>query len=229
MSYFKDTPSVFQVLSTQPELKIRYLIKTSHKIFLFLFFSPFLVIFAGHCWILLLVLHELFNLRLWQAVQVFSCNYGNFWYAPLLFVFTFFILGMPWGVVLHTILGSTELHATSESITIIYRLLGMSFKNSVLASDIRYFNQFLKRDDCDSWELEVVTSQRLYDKEQSFPAWFPASWVSEDMVTRMNYKTVLLCRYVSPNPSYWLGKILADFYKIEFRASAFNSDIEEII
>jgi hypothetical protein len=100
-------------------------------------------------------------------------------------------------------------------------LLGMSHKTSVLASHIRYFNQFLERGSkSDSWALEVVTNQRLFDKDVSIPAGIPAKWVTADLVTRMNYKTVNLYSQNTPSSSYWLGRVLAEFYRVEFRSAA---------
>jgi hypothetical protein len=211
-------PSEFQVFSTQPYLRIRYSIPLWAKILHGLFLLPFLILFALNCWILFGVLHEILNLRFWQAIQILSYDTNNPWFV-LGFVFTFFLLGVASGVWLWCLLGVIELHATRESLTIIYRLLGISRRISVLAGNIRYFNQFLDRSEGDSWELEIVTNQRLSDKNLSFPAWFPAKWMSEDILTRMNYKTIHLCAYSKPNPSEWLGKVLADFYKVEFQST----------
>ncbi|WP_414529436.1 hypothetical protein [Nodularia chucula] len=123
---------------------------------------------------------------------------------------------MVWGI-----LGITQLHATQESLTIIYQLLGMYRKISVLATNISYFNQFLnKSSEGDSWDLVVVTNHKLYDKDLSFPAWFSAKWVSADMLIRMNYQTISLCAYTSYHPSEWLGKVLAEFYQVEFKSNS---------
>lgn len=221
MSNFHEIQAQFKVFSTQPELRIRYSDPIWLKILVLLCFWPIWILFAGHCWILFVGLHELLNLRFWQAIQIFSYNTNNLWNV-LFFAFTFFLLGVASKVLLWVQLGITELYATRESLTIIgrWRLLGISHETSVLANDIRYFNQFLNRSgEGDSWELEVVRNQRLSDKDGSSPSWFAAERVSADMVTRINYKTVVLYSHGSPNPSYWLGRVLADFYQVEFRST----------
>lgn len=220
MSKLNNIPREFQVLSTQPELRIRYFSRISHKICFLLFFLPFFALFTGHCLILLFGLHEVLNLRFWQAVQVLNYNTNNPW-SVLTFVFSFLLLGVASCTGLWLLLGVTELQAVRESLTIIYRLLGMSREIPISTDDIQYFNQFLNRNsEGDSWDLEVVTNQRRSDRIQSFPAWIPAKWVSADMVTRMNYKTVHLYAHTSPNPTEWLGSLLADFYKVEFQATS---------
>lgn len=223
MSNLNEIPSEFQVFSTEPVLRIRYLYSKWLRILLLLFLSPFLLLFTGHCLTLFLGLHEILNFRFWQAIQVLSYNGDNVW-SVLLFFFTFFLLGTAACLWLWLLLGITELHATRESLTIIHRwrLLGISHKTSVLGSHIRYFNQFLdKSSEGDSWALEVVTNQRLFDKDVSIPPWMlPAKWVTADLVTRMNYKTVNLYSQNTPSSSYWLGRVLAEFYRVEFRSAA---------
>lgn len=226
MSYLNQIPNGFQVLSTKPELRIRYFNPILNKICFLLFILPFLVLFAGHCLILLLGLYEAFNLRFWQVVQILSYNTNNPSYV-LLFVFSFLLLGFASYAGLWSLLGVTELQAAHESLTISYRLLGMSREIHISTEDIQFFNQFLIRHGAgDSWELEVVTNQRRFDRAESFPAWVPAKWISADMVTRMNYKTVSLCARPHPNPTEWLGRLLADFYRVNLKlASESNNPV----
>lgn len=224
MSNLNKIPNEFRVLSTQPELRIRYFSRILHKTFFLLFFLPFFVLFTGHCLMLLLGLYEVLNLRFWQAVQVLAYNTNNPW-SVLMFVFSFLLLGVVSWTGLWLLLGITELQAVRESLTIIYRLLGLSRKIPVSTDDIQYFNQFLNRnDEGDSWDLEIVTNQRRSDRIQSFPAWVPAKWVSVDMVTRINYKTVHLYAHTNPNPTAWLGRLLADFYRVEFQSTSQSSN-----
>jgi hypothetical protein len=217
MSNLNNIPSEFQVLSTKPELRIQYLMPLGSRIFLFLFFLPFFVVFILHLWSLFLAVRELANLRFWQAMQMLGYNSNDPWQI-LLFVFTFSLLGVAFGSGMWCILGVTEVCATHKSLTISYKLLGFSRNISVLSRNIRYFNQFLNTSsEGYFWDVEVVTNQRRFDKYQSFPVWIPAK---PDMVTRLNYKTIPLYSHTNPNPSKWLGRVLADFYRVEFQSTA---------
>ncbi len=219
MSNLNNIPSEFQVLSTKPELRIQYLMPLGSRILPFFFFLPFCVLFIGHLWILFLAVREIANLRFWQAMQMLGYNSNAPWNI-LLFVFTFSLLGVAFGTWLWCILGVTEVGATHKSLTISYKLLGFSRNISVLSRNIRYFNQFLNISESTSWDLEVVTNQRLSDKYQSFPVWDLANRVSPDRVTRLNYKTIPLYTHTNPNSSTWLGRVLADFYRVEFQSTA---------
>lgn len=220
MSNLNQIPREFRVLSTQPELRIRYSNRISHQICLSLLLLPFSLLFIGHSWILLSGLYEILNLRVWQGIQIFSYDTGNFWFV-LTFVFAFFGLGVVFWFGLWSLLGVTKIHASFDSLTISYNLLGMSHKISVLTKDIKYLNQFLnKNSEGNCWDLEIVMNLKTSNKDWSFPAWFPAKWVSEDMVIRMNYKTIHLYAHANPNPSEWLGNVLADFYRVGFQSTA---------
>ena len=217
MSNLNNIPSEFQLLSTKPELRIQYLMPLGSRIFLFLFFLPFFVVFILHLWSLFLAVRELANLRFWQAMQMLGYNSNDPWQI-LLFVFTFSLLGAAFGSGMWCILGVTEVCATHQSLTISYKLLGFSRNISVSSRNIRYFNQFLNTSsEGYFWDVEVVTNQRRFDKYQSFPVWIPAK---PDMVTRLNYKTIPLYSHTNPNPSKWLGRVLADFYRVEFQSTA---------
>jgi hypothetical protein len=122
-------PRQFQVLSTQPELKIRYVDRIWEKIVIFLFFLPFFVLFSGHVWILLRGLYELLNLRFWQVTQIFSYDTGNLWRAPQ-FAFAIFLLGFASWYGLWGLLGITEIQASHDLITIRYRFLWLSRETS---------------------------------------------------------------------------------------------------
>jgi hypothetical protein len=218
MSNFNQIPPEFKVFSTEPELKMRYSTGVAAKGCLLIFSIPFFFIFAGHCFILLWGLYELLNLRFSQAIQIWSYDSNNIW-SMLMFFGTLFLFGSACWALVWNILGVTQIHATQESLTIIYQLLGMSHEISVLASNISYFNQFLNRtSEADSWDLEIVTKQKLYATDRSYPRWFPAKFISEDDVIRMNYKTINLYSHTHHHPSEWLGKVLADFYQVEFKS-----------
>jgi len=224
MSNLNQIPRQFRVLSTQPELRIRHSNYIWSGIFFNLLLLPFSLLFIGHSLILLSGLYEILNLRVWQGIQIFSYGSGNLWLI-LVFVFTFFLLGLVFWVGLFLLLGVTEINASLDSLTISYNLLGISNKTSVLTKDIKYFNQFLaKSSEGNSWDLEVITNLRTHNKDLSFPTWFPVKWISEDMVIRMNYNTIRLYGHTSPNPGEWLGSVLADFYRVGFKSTAQSND-----
>jgi hypothetical protein len=213
-------PREFQVFSTQPEIRIRYRISLGIKILFFLVLLPFFVLFTGHCFLLFLGLHAILNGRFWEGIQIFVYNSNNPWFI-LVFIFSLLLLSLASFFWLYLLLGITELYATDRSLTITYKMLGMFYKKSLLTSDIGYFNQFLnKTGEADSWDLEAISKRRISDKNISFPAWVPAKWISADMVTRMNYKTMRLYSHANPYPTEWLGRVLANFYRVEFRLTA---------
>ena len=227
MSNLNQIPKQFRVLSTQPELRIRYSNHIWSGIFLSLLLLPFSLLFIGHSLILLHGLYEILNLRVWQGIQIFSYSSGNFWLI-LVFVFTFFLLGSIFWAGLFLLLGVTEILASSDSLTISYNLLGISKKISVLTKDIKYFNQFLsKSSEGNSWDLEIITNLRTYNKDLSFPTWFPVKWISKDMMVQMSYKTIRLYGHTNSNPGEWLGSVLADFYRVEFKSTAQSNNLVE--
>ena len=125
---------------------------------------------------------------------------------------------------LWTILGVTRFCATHDSLIISYELLGLSRKVSFLAKDIHYFNHFLSINREHNWNLEIVTNQnqKIFNKNLSAPSWVPAEWISEDVITRINYKTFNVYTNINPNLSRWLGSVLADFYGVSFQSQLDN-------
>ncbi|RAM49851.1 MAG: hypothetical protein C6Y22_20265 [Hapalosiphonaceae cyanobacterium JJU2] len=218
MSNFNKIPSQFQIFSAYPSLRIRIITQISQKILFLIFSLPSFVFFAGHCLILLSGLNQVLNLHFWQAFQIFSYNTNNSCFV-LIFVLGFFVFAIATLFGLWSILGITELHANYESLKIIYGLLGTSYEISILASNIKYFNQYCHRcDELNSWNLEIVTNQIRFHKNLLFLVWIFQNWISANTLTPMKFKTIYICSYTKPNPSHWLGKVLADFYKVEFRS-----------
>ena len=97
---------------------------------------------------------------------------------------------------------------------------GDFMKSQFPSNSIAYFNQSLNRNGIngDSWSLEAVTNQRLSSKRNSLPAWLHTKWNPEELATRLNYRIVSLFSSSSRVPVAWLGKVLADFYRIEQRS-----------
>ena len=216
-----EIPKQFKVFSIQTDLRISFPGQIWPTMFVSILLLPFVALFVGHFIFICLGLYEILHLNLEKAIDFFSYGTNNFWQL-LTFVFAFSLLGAVTFCWLWIIFGFYEIRATEESLTTISKMLGMSWKKSVLTKEIRYFNQFLKRDGEgeDTWDLEIVTNQKLFDEEQSYPSWFPKKWVSADMLVRMNYKTVQLYSHSSPKPTEWLGKTLARFYRVEFKSTA---------
>ncbi|MEM7716663.1 MAG: hypothetical protein AAF349_24405 [Cyanobacteria bacterium P01_A01_bin.68] len=215
-----EIPKQFKVFSIEPDLRISFAGQIWSKMFVSILLLPFVALFVGHFIFVCLGSYEILHLNLEKAIDFFSYGTNNFWYF-LMFVFTSSLLSVATWYWFWIIFGFCEIRATEESLTTIYKMLGMSWKKSVLTKEIRYFNQFLKRDgEGDTWNLEIVTNQKLFDEEQSYPSWFPQKWVSADMLVRMNYKTVHLYSHSSPRSTEWLGKTLARFYQVEFKSTA---------
>jgi hypothetical protein len=222
MSNLNEIPREFQILSTQPELRIRCSsrIRGWGKIFFLIFFLPFCFLFIRHALLLVDGLYEILHLRLWQAIQLFTYKTGNLWAIPTFF-FAFFGLGFVVFYLLWLILGVTEVYARSDYLTIRYELLGLSRKVSLLTNDIEYFNQFLNENsEGHTWDLEVVTNRKYSKEDRTFASWVPVKMISEDMLVRLNYKTIHLYADTDSNLSGWLGNVLANFYRIRFQSIA---------
>jgi hypothetical protein len=210
----------FHVLSTQPNLRIRYSKEIWIKIALLPFFFLCSVFFIAHGRVLLYGLYEILHLRLWQALKVLSYNTGSFWSVPTFF-FAFSGLGAIFWYMLWFLLGVSEINATCSSLTIRYELLGLSRKVSLPVNDIEYFSQFVKENgDGHTWDLEVVTNQKYFKEDRTFAAWIPAKNISEDMLVRLNYKTIHLYTGTDSSLSEWLGNTLANFYRVRFQSVA---------
>jgi hypothetical protein len=223
MTDLSTAPRGFKVLSTQPDLRIRYGYPIWLRILLLVFFLPFLAFLIGDqlslLFKLLLGLNEILHMRFGQGMQVFAYNVRGSW-SNLFDFFAYLATGalsvaasfyMLW-----LVLGVTEIHAHYSSLAITYKLLGMSRKMLIAAEDIQCFRQFVNQSgESNSWDLEIVSNQRFFPEDQAVPAWFPEKW-TRDTMTRMGCKKIRLYAYPSSRPSKWLGGVLADFYGVRF-------------
>jgi hypothetical protein len=202
-------------------MRIRCLTPISDKIFSLLYSLPFLAIFVWHCLMLLLALYEALNFRFWQAVQVLSYNTNN----PLtvfMFVFALLLFWLLPYLAIQSILGVTELKITHELLIFSYKFLRISDEVRISAEDIKHFNLFFCSDGeaGDAWVLEVVANQRRPGRAQPIPARVSAEWEAVDMATRINHETLGLYCHINRRSVEWLGRLLADFYRVNLRATS---------
>lgn len=176
--------------------------------------------FVWHCLMLLLALYEALNFRFWQAVQVLSYNTNN----PLtVFMFVFaFLFGLVPYLAIGSILEVKELKITHELLVFSYKFLRTSDEIRILSEDIKHFNLFFCSDSEaeDAWVLEVVTNQRRPGRAQPIPARVSAEWEAVDMATRINHETLGLYCHINRRSVEWLGRLLADFYRVNLRATS---------
>jgi hypothetical protein len=234
MANLSAVPRQFQLLSTQPNLRIRYANPIWARVFLLPIFLPFIVLLVGGqlsilfylLLKLLLVLNEVLHMRFRLQMEVFTYNARDFW-GILRNFFGYLAFGAVSGAaslcMLWPLLGVIEIHASYSSLAITYKLLGMSRKVSISAEDIQYFRQFLNESgDSNSWDLEIVANQRYFPEDQAVPAWLPEKW-TRDAMTRMGCKTIHLYASSSSSPSKWLGGVLADFYGVRYMGTSKNN------
>ena len=227
MANVSTVPREFKVLSTQPNLQIRYAHPIWFRIFLLPVFLPFLALFVGVqlslLFKLLLGLNEVLHMRFWLEMQVFAYGVRDSWSNLRNFFEHLAIVALSVAASLYMLwrlLGVTEIHAHYNSLGITYKLLGMSRKTSIVAEDIQCFRQFLNQSgDSNSWDLEIVSSQRYFLEDQAVPAWFHEKW-TRDSMNLMGCKKIRLYSSPRSSPSKWLGSVLADFYGVRFISAA---------
>jgi hypothetical protein len=114
--------------------------------------------------------------------------------------------------------GITEFHAYPESLIVRKQLFRMFKNHRISSSTIQYLYQIKDggedMDSFPSWGLEVVTNQRIHERSISFPSWIQAD---ENTINRIIYKTIVLLSRQPIDKSDCLGRVLADFYNVEFR------------
>lgn len=212
MANRQTPPREFQVLSIEPELKLRCFNSISEKICFLLLISPFILIFIGHCAIFLIGIYELIHLRWQSAIYIFSYARDNPWYM-LYFIFAFLLLGLFLNTACWSIFGVTEIVVNRESLKIIHKMFDFTYGDEIPAREINYFHQFINNSgEASSWDLEVV-SHRINPGQYRIGS----QWLTPEMLTRISYKVIHLYTHPKPEPSVWLGRILAEFYQVEFK------------
>lgn len=219
MLTFDCVPREFKLRSAEPEIVIQYIRPTWRRVVFLLLLSPFIVLFAGYCIILLSAAKALLTLDLAGFIYILSYSTDNSFHV-LTFIFTFLLIG---GILWYgsdSAFTVTELRATNEKILLTHKTLWRFYEVSIPSNSIAYFHQFLNHDGIngDSWSLEAVTNQRLSSKRNSLPVWLHTKWNPEELATRLNYRIVSLFSSSNRVPVAWLSKVLADFYEIEQRS-----------
>lgn len=213
MSNFSEVPLGFRVLSTHPDLRIRFHHSIGSRILMGCFVLPFFVLFILHAAALLRAVHHAFNFQFEQALLALCYGANNFW-AVLLFIFVFALLSIISWAGVWSLLGRTKLQAAHDSLVVVYKLLGFTVQKRISSHTIEYFNQFDNSNSVnDSWVLEAVTHEKRFQQDLEYPSWIPA-----DTMTRSTYKTIHLYTSDNSDQTAWLGRVLAEFYGVEFRS-----------
>lgn len=205
-----EIPSEFKVFCVTPELRIRYFAQPNFCFILFLL--PFIVLFLGHIFLLCFTFYEIMRIGIVAVVQQISQQFVEY----LVFPFSFLLLGVATFHAFWITFGVTDFLAADDSFIVIKKLFWMSKQQEVTRMNIQYFQQVeVEHEGASvSWGLELVTNQKIHDGNISLPSWIP-----ESIINQIIYKKIVLLGQQSIEKSDWLGCVLADFYKVEFRPS----------
>lgn len=204
-----NIPKGFKILSESPILVIQYrdkLFYNSINLFFNVLIALLLIsLFILVCWLLRESLstlpHRILQPDFWEINQkeLFQDSGVSLPDLFLLISFTYLISTTIYGVV-WTILGKTEFRAFPEKLIVSHQLFGISRTHLIPSKSLLYFKQYPLRSDSGicGWGLKAITNQRR--------------------IFLFRSKIVLV--YEKPiKHSDWLGKVLADFYKVEFLPS----------
>ncbi|NJN57779.1 MAG: hypothetical protein HC879_09900 [Leptolyngbyaceae cyanobacterium SL_5_9] len=156
---------------------------------------PFMLMFIGFLLSGFFTLQELLRVGLWQSIRLLIED--GIWnlFLNLLsigwFFFYLWILGIFTLWTLWFIFGITEFRASQDSLVVVYRFLGFSSKKQIPGYTIRSFAQ----------------SKDGGENMDSFPGW--------GLLVIANQEVELLQRQPLEK-SDWLGRVLADFYRVQF-------------
>lgn len=209
MQNVNSIPAGFRILAETPVLQIKFRSQANKCLIVFLL--PFIALFLCYTWLLILMLYEILHLNLWQEYQKLPNLIGSYW----LLLFGFLLLSVFSSFALWHIFGITYFQASHNSLIIVKQLFTMRLRISIPSPAIQYFNQMKDggegMDSFLSWGLEIITNQRIYERSISLPSWFPG------LSDREMYRTVMLLDKQSIDKSDWLGRVLADFYDVNYR------------
>jgi hypothetical protein len=181
-------PAGFRIISETPDLWIRYRSKGTSCIVAFL--VPFALMFIGFLLSGIFTLQEALQVGFWQSIR--TLIEGGIWNLLRIgwFFFCLWLLGIPTLLMLWFIFGITEFRASQDSLVVVHRLLGFSSKEQIPSHTIQSFLQ----------------SKDGGENGDSFPSWG---------LSIANQKVGLLARQPIEK-SDWLGRVLADFYRVQF-------------
>lgn len=181
-------PAGFRIISETPDLWIRYRSKGAGLIVAFLI--PFVLLFIGFLLSGIFMLQEALKVGFWQLIR--TLTEGGIWNLLRIgwFFFCLWCLSIPTLFMLWFIFGITEFRASQNSLVVIHRFLGFSSKEQISSHTIQSF-------------LQIKDGGENMD---SFPSWG---------LLIANQRVILLARQPIEK-SDWLGRMLADFYRVQF-------------
>ncbi|NJN85242.1 MAG: hypothetical protein HC881_01545 [Leptolyngbyaceae cyanobacterium SL_7_1] len=186
-------PAGFRIISETPDLWIRYRSKGTGLIVAFM--VPFVLMFIGFLLSGFFTLQEALQVGLWQSIRLLTEDGSWSLFLNLLsigwFFFCLWIFSIPTLLMLWFIFGITEFRASQDSLVVVHRFLGFSSKKQILSHTIQSF-------------VQIKDGGENMD---SFPSW--------RLFVIANPKVWLLARQPIEK-SDWLGRVLADFYRVQF-------------
>jgi hypothetical protein len=182
-------PAGFRIILETPDLWIRYRSKGSGLIVAFM--VPFVLLFIGFLLSGILTLQEALQVGFWQSIRTLIED--GIWNLLRIgwFFFCLWCLSIPTLLMLWFIFGITEFRASQNSLVVVHRFLGFSSKEQIPSHTIQSF-------------LQIKDGGENMD---SFPSW--------GLFVIANQKVGLLARQPIEK-SDWLGRVLADFYRVQF-------------
>jgi hypothetical protein len=197
------TPVQFQVMATQPELRIRYSASRARRIIGSIIILISTIVVTVIC------------------ISIVANLFSNYYRSGIPFIIFFAI----WAYVgLWLKFGVSELIVTDDALTVIHKMRGVAHQKKISASHISYFNKFLSHTynantntASSAWVLAVMTNQKRSKKYRAVLNLIPKKLISASMVANLEYQTVYIYAHGDRNPVDWLGKVLADFYQVELR------------
>jgi hypothetical protein len=207
MNILSQPPAQFQVVSTKPELIIRYASSRLRRIIGSIVILISTVVVTVIC---ILIVAKLFSPY---------PDYRSLSQVPYVIFFAI------WAYVgLWLKFGVSELIVTDDALTVIHKMRGITHQKKISASHISYFHKFLSHTynantntASSAWVLEIMTNQKRSKQYRSVLNWIPKKLISASMVARLEYRTVYIYAHGDTSPVNWLGKVLADFYQVELR------------
>jgi hypothetical protein len=207
MNILSQPPAQFQVVSTDPELIIRYVSSRLRRIIGSIVILISTIVVAVIC---ISIVAELFS------------PYPNYLSLSRIPYIIFFAIWAYVGLWLK--FGISESIVTHDGLTVIHKMRGITHQKKISASHISYFNKFLSHNydvnthtTSSAWVLAVMTNQKRSKKYRSVLNWIPKKLISTSMLARLEDRTVNIYAHGDARPVEWLGRVLADFYQVELR------------
>ncbi len=197
-------PAEFKIICNDSFLlRVRFCQRLHTQIAMALMFLPFVISYAINIACLLLMFVEMFHLGFFSVIERLFQLMSENWLMAIACLL-WFLLGVPiLGAVVFELFfnyfGTTIVRATPESLALTHQFVGINRKICIPAYSIEYFNHYFHPDsESNDWILEVAIDQNLDNREQ------------------LNSKKIFLNTSGNDRNGAWLGKILSDFYEVEF-------------